>query len=99
LLERGTTTGDAGVTVNADPRVKHPSPLYLSEEMVLHFISQVEAETLLLLAQEGMVINRSNTKGRIQAFNNLKVVECVGQHHVHMDDPATLVTEIESFLG
>jgi len=98
LLKRGTTQFDKGVTVNADPRIKHPSPLYLTEDVVLHFIRQVKAATLLLLAKDGMVIHRANTAERINAFSNLKVVECPGQHHLHMDDAAAITREIEVFL-
>jgi len=47
LLKRGTSEVAGGVVVNADPRLKHPSAAYFSEEVVLHFIEQVSCPSLL----------------------------------------------------
>ena len=98
LLSRGSTEGSEGATVNADPAVKHPSPFYFNEQMVSSFISKVTAPTLLLLATQGMVISRSYTPDRIKTFCDIQVVECDGQHHLHMDQPDQVVIPVQRFL-
>ncbi|MBX2869671.1 MAG: alpha/beta hydrolase [Acidiferrobacterales bacterium] len=98
LLERGTTEVDVGFTVNADPRLKHPSPIYMAEEVVLEFISHIECPALLVLAENGMVMRRSATPSRIEKFRNLKVMQLPGQHHLHMDSPIPVSDAISEFL-
>ena len=98
LLERGTSETAGGVVVNADPRLKHPSAIYLAEEVVLHFIVQVSCPSLLILAEQGMVINREMTAGRINAFEKLRVEYLSGQHHLHMDTPELVADVINPFL-
>jgi pimeloyl-ACP methyl ester carboxylesterase len=98
LLRRGATDRNGEITLNSDRRLKHPSAIYLTEEVVLHLIKGVEAPTLLLLAREGMVIKRRATERRIAAFRDITVKEVTGQHHVHMDNPELLSEDIQRFL-
>jgi len=98
LLQRGTTEVAGGFAVNADPRLKHPSAMYMSEEVVLHFIQQIRCPSLLILAEEGMVASRSVTNARIAAFQQLRVETLPGKHHLHMDTPDIVAATIKGFL-
>ncbi len=98
LLKRGTSEVADGVVVNADLRLKHPSAIYMSEEVVLHFIDQVRCPSLLILAEQGVVINRSLTAPRMKAFRKLIVEYLPGQHHLHMDTPQLVADVINPFI-
>ena len=98
LLNRGTTNVEGGVAVNADPRLKHPSAMYMTEEVVLEFISHIACPSLLILAEEGVVGKRSTTSSRIEKFQDLEVARLPGQHHLHMDTPEPVGDAINAFL-
>ena len=98
LVRRSAIEQRAGIKLRSDRRLKNPSPLYLTEEMVTHFIRGVECPTLALLATDGMVIRRSQTEERLTAFKNIKISKCSGQHHIHMDDPKQIGKAIDKFL-
>lgn len=98
LVRRNATERRHGIVLHSDRRLRHPSALYLTEDMVLHFIEQVSAPTLILLAKNGVVMHRKQTAKRGAAFRNALVSECEGQHHLHMDSPAAIATQINEFL-
>jgi len=99
LLSRGTSKVEGGYIVNSDQRLKHPSAVYLSEEVVLHLISEVRCQSLLILANDGMVAERTFTQGRIAAFSDLTVKYLDGQHHLHLDVPQQVAEEINLFFA
>lgn len=99
LVRRGAEEINEQILLRADSRLKQPSPMYMSEDVVRHFISRIDAPTQLFLAREGRVIKRSMTDGRVAEFQNVEVIECDGQHHVHMDQPEILAGDIVAFLS
>lgn len=98
LLTRGAAWEGDRLMVRSDIRLKHHSPIYMSQGKVLSILSGIEAPTLLILAKDGLVAGRATTNQRIKAVKNISVVTVEGHHHVHMDDPKCMVGEIENFL-
>ena len=98
LVRRNAREESGEIQFVTDPRLRHPSPIYLTEDVVLSFIERVEAATLLVLAKEGMVINRPTTAQRIKTFKHLNVVEYDGHHHVHMDTPEVIADALNNFF-
>lgn len=98
LVRRNAIEDEGGIKLRSDRRLRQPSPLYLSEALALHFISQIKAPGLLVMAEDGMVANRERTAARITAFPDLEVVTLPGQHHLHMDTPATVAAAVNEFL-
>jgi len=88
-----------GIRLRSDRRLRHPSPLYLTEALALHFIGRIQARGLVILAEQGMVVQRSRTRKRIEAFPDLTVARLPGQHHLHMDTPDSVACEINRFLA
>ena len=98
LVRRGARETDQGLILNADGRLKHSSPMYLSEQVVVHFIERISAPVLVILADEGMIIKRSFTEARLAAFQNATVKNYPGKHHLHMDTPAVFAEDLLQFL-
>jgi len=98
LATRNAIQGEQGFRWRADPRLRLPSPQYLTEEQVLAFLRKVEAPTVLGMASEGMLQGESQTKERIRAFSNIDVVELPGAHHLHLDHPQPVAQAVNRFL-
>lgn len=99
LVRRNAIETEEGIRLRSDRRLRHPSPLYLTEDLVLYLISRIQARGLVVLAEEGAVIKHSRTQARIDAFPDLSVVTLPGQHHLHMDTAAIVANEINQFLA
>ena len=98
LVKRGARETETGLHLNADKRLKQLSPMYLSEDVVLHFIDQIQAPTLAIMAKDSMIIKRSFSPARIKSFHSINVVELAGKHHLHMDTPQPVADEINRFI-
>jgi pimeloyl-ACP methyl ester carboxylesterase len=99
LLRRGADWDDDRLVVQSDKRLKQHSPIYMNQDKVVAILSGIEAPTLLVLAADGLVINRKTTARRIQAIPNLTTVSVDGFHHVHMDSPELVAAEIDRFMA
>jgi pimeloyl-ACP methyl ester carboxylesterase len=99
LVRRSACECDEGIFLRSDRRLRHPSPIYFTEATVMHFIRRVTCPTLVVLAKQGMVIQRDQTRKRLSAFRDVTVSECEGQHHLHMDQPADIANNISRFLA
>ena len=98
LLERGSKKEGDKIRVLSDGRLKQHSPIYMSQGKVLSILRGIEAESLLIIASQGLVHGRKSTRDRISAFKNLTVKNIEGAHHVHMDEPQGVADLIKSFI-
>ncbi len=98
LLERGTVRQGDGATVLSDERLKQRSPLYMSQQRVVSILRGIEARTLLVMAESGLILERSTTHERIAAIRDLTRKTVPGGHHVHLDNPDIVAFEIKQFL-
>ena len=99
LLERGTEKVGDKIQVLSDGRLKQHSPIYMSQNKVLSILEGIEAKTLLILANQGLIDSRDSTDSRIKAIKDLEVKTVEGAHHVHMDEPERVAKEIIQFLS
>ena len=98
LLSRGSSEQDGKIVVHSDARLKQASALYMSQKKVLSILKGIECETLLVLADDGLVCTRTSTAQRIKAIKNIEVINVAGHHHVHMDSPQVMSEQIQNFL-
>jgi pimeloyl-ACP methyl ester carboxylesterase len=98
LTARSAIQGEQGFRWRTDPRLRLPSPQYLTEEQVLAILRKVEAPTVLGMASKGLLRGQPQTKERIRAFSNIDVVELPGAHHLHLDDPQPVAQAVNQFL-
>ncbi len=99
LVKRGTRATANGLYWRHDPRLAHLSPVYLTEQQVHAFLGAIENETLLVQAEQGLLVTRSTTRGRCERIKRLTQVCLAGGHHLHMESPAAVAAAINRFIG
>ncbi len=99
LVERSLLPMNNGYTWRTDPRLRHVSSGRLSEEQLIHIINQIEADILLLEAQQGFIKNSQLMQSRKASFKKLNVVEVSGGHHMHLEYPEVCAKSIQAFLS
>jgi pimeloyl-ACP methyl ester carboxylesterase len=97
LARRGTEEHDEGVSWRHDPRLTFTSPHYYTEGQVLAVLGAIGVPTALVMAEDGLLQQRSTTAGRCAVVANLEVIRLSGGHHLHMERPAA-VAEVLSGL-
>lgn len=99
LVDRGSIAADDGIRWRSDPRLRLPSPFRFSEEQVLAFLGAIEAPTLLVAADDGLLPElHGNATRRCAAVSNLRVEQLPGRHHLHLEDPAPVAGVVGPFL-
>lgn len=100
LVPRNMQSVDGGYVWRTDSRLRHPSPLMMSEEQVHATLAALDTLALLIRAREGLLAQRAGIAERARLVRNLRVVEVPGGHHCHFDGDTRAVTDaIRSFLG
>lgn len=100
LAERSLKQLDAGWSWHADQRLKAPSAYRITEEMRGDFFRLIQAPTLLIEPENGMIKLDSRFKNAGSAVPNLTRKTVPGAHHCHMDDCPEMVAElIEDWLA
>jgi pimeloyl-ACP methyl ester carboxylesterase len=99
LVERGTVERSDGRVWGHDPRLRCTSALRLSEAQVLAFIGRITCPVLVIKAEEGWPVDRAALEGRFRQLATGTLIERPGHHHLHLDDPQGIATEIAEFLG
>ena len=71
-----------GFSWRSDSRLTLPSPVRLSEEQALAYVQAIRCPSLLILAQEGLLVNNTALLARL----GLPVQQLPGGHHLHLND-------------
>lgn len=82
----------------ADPRLRLPSRIRLTEPQVEAFLRAIACPTLLLRAEPGMPIDAKYLEDRVRLIAGLHLVRHPGGHHVHLDDPVGVAAHVLPFL-
>ena len=86
LCERGLEAVEGGFTWRSDARLTLPSPLRLSRAHALAFVQRIEAPTLLLLAEQGMLLTPLKQQlETVLAGTRIEHHNLPGGHHLHLD--------------
>ncbi|XP_047642035.1 serine hydrolase-like protein 2 isoform X5 [Phacochoerus africanus] len=112
LLQRGTTPVAAGLVMNRDRRISWPEQSFefISRELFVHAIKQLQARVLLIKAMQGFYnVRREHDadKEPMQFVTSMlrsllrerfQYVEVPGNHYVHLNQPQHVAGVIGSFL-
>lgn len=98
IVERNIRLSEGAYVWGYDSRLRSPSSSYLTEEQVLAVLGSVGQPTLCVLATDGYLIQREQSKARLEALKQAAIVEVSGHHHMHMDDPEASAAAIRTFL-
>jgi len=99
IAERNLVQSDAGYVWRTDRRLNRPSPLYLVDEQVRQYLSEIQCEALLIRSHEGIIRNWPRLARREHHLQQLKIIDIEGGHHCHMDDPASVARHLRPFLN
>ncbi len=98
IIDRQVRTDESGVRWRFDKRWRFTSPQYLTEEQVHAVLKAISCPVLTVLAHEGFLTSRADTKDRLSCLADHQSVMLSGHHHVHMDTPEPVSAAINQFL-
>ncbi|MFP3978348.1 MULTISPECIES: alpha/beta fold hydrolase [Marinobacter] len=99
LISRNVKPEEEGYGWRTDARLRHPSPLMMTEEQVVASLKAVKAPTLFVRAKEGLLTTRKGLDSRAEAISDLKMVDVPGGHHCHLDgDTRPVADAVRHFL-
>jgi pimeloyl-ACP methyl ester carboxylesterase len=85
LVKRATRECNGGVCWRSDRRLTLPSPLRLQEPQVQRFLQAIVAPVDLVVASDGLAVDRELLIQRAHKVADIKVHQLVGSHHLHLD--------------
>lgn len=85
LVPRNLREVEGGFRWRTDARLRHPSLMMFDEDQVLAALRAVKTETLLLMAEGGILAKSNSVNKRFEAVRSLQVFTVPGNHHCHLD--------------
>lgn len=98
LVKHSVKSVDGGWQWSSDKRLKSRSPLRLTDHQARQIINNINAPTLLCLAENGYQSIRENYAKFQQDYKNLRKVDVPGNHHCHMDNVEQIAFAIRQFI-
>lgn len=93
LVPRNLKQSDGGYRWRTDPRLRYPSMMMFDEDQVLAALRAVKTDTLLAMAEGGILARSTNVATRFEAVSSLQVETVPGSHHCHLDGDITPVAD------
>ncbi len=84
IVERNLVAVDSGYSWRTDRRLRLSSKVRLTEEQVQAFFSQISANVLVVVAEQGIIPNFW-LQSRIKAITKHQLVYAPGHHHFHTE--------------
>lgn len=99
LINRNVFEQDGELRYRTDRRLRTISSLRVTEDQALSFMQSIQCPTLGIKGETGYDMMRSKMAERESWIKDLKIVECRGGHHLHMDYPLDVAEQIIYFLN
>lgn len=99
LVARGTRPVEGGLTWRVDPRLRGTSPYRITEDHIRAFLGRIACPSLVVRADRGWEFDPRVLAERAGCIRDLRVAEVPGGHHVHLDDPGTVLGHLVPFLA
>jgi pimeloyl-ACP methyl ester carboxylesterase len=93
IAKRGFNTDSKGYHWSFDQRLRGASELKLTLQQSKAFLAAITAKTELYLASTGLPEMRAMIKSLAKEFQQIKLTEFKGGHHLHMENPAALIAK------
>lgn len=98
LVERGLKQVRNQYTWRTDPRLRTPSRVRFTFEQSVAFLRQITAQTLLIVAKDG-IFKGDSLVDKIKFYmKEMKIVQLEGHHHLHLEYPEPVARTIQQFL-
>lgn len=98
LVQRNLKGVPGGVMWRSDPRLKMGSSLYMMEEQVQGVLKGINAPTLLIQGEQGLLVHLGRLNERTACIDNIQQTVLKGGHHLHLDDPEPVAAVINRFV-
>lgn len=98
LLERGSVFHGSHWTFAHDLRLRNASLMRFSEAENRAFMSRIKAPTLLIRAEHGGLQDTDLVQERGECFESIEVLSVEGDHHLHLNSPNSVASQIQAFL-
>jgi len=98
IASRGTKPVGSGLGWRSDPRLTLKSPIYLTEEQVLAFLTGIQAPTFLVRGESGYLLKREFMAKRYRQVADLTVKVLTGGHHLHLENPEPVASVLNDFF-
>ncbi|BDY05440.1 alpha/beta hydrolase [Ferrimonas sp. YFM] len=99
LLERNLQQRDGLWHWRSDPRLRTRSPWMMTDAQGEQLMSDLQADTLVVLGEDGFEGLREISAARHQWLNQPQLESIAGGHHCHMESPEALAELIDGFIG
>jgi len=85
----------------SDSRLRHPSPFRLTEAQNLSFMAAIEAPTLMIEGDKGLMVKRPEIATRVQTIKKGQKLCLAGGHHLHLEEASceAVSTAVVQFLS
>lgn len=94
LAHHGVVETEQGFTWSYDPKLLAGSEVRFSLEQLLAFRDRITASTLIVLAEQGMLLQQQGALELLNAKEDWLVSRLPGGHHHHMHEQAPAVAEL-----
>lgn len=100
LTERGMRREGEGFTWSTDPHLMGASAFKLTQDHIQAFVNRITADTLLILAKEGLPRLFEQYQEILAMFPHINVEKVPGTHHLHMEaDSPQVAALIRRYCG
>ena len=99
LVDRAVKQTANGYSWRFDPALSLPSLSYFTEEQVLAFLRAIKAPTLLIEADQGVIVDNELLNSRKESIVDLHCVSLSGCHHIHLTEAVAVSKLINDFLA
>lgn len=94
LAQHGVLETELGFTWSYDPKLLAGSEVRFSLEQLLAFRDRITASTLIVLAEEGMLLHQQGALELLNTREHWRFARLPGGHHHHMHEQAPEVAEL-----
>lgn len=98
LINRNVEERDGQYFFKTDRRLRTFSSLRITEAQAEAFMRSISCPMLVIMGDCGFESMKKALSTRLNWVSGLQVAECIGHHHLHMDDPRPVAEKINSFL-
>jgi len=98
IVERQLVGVEPGWRWRFDPALRFASAQYQTEAQVQALLAAIEVPVLTVIADDGFLSKRPDTKTRFACLDEHRSVMLPGHHHVHMDTPEPVAQAMRGFI-
>lgn len=98
LVNRNVFEQDGELRYRTDRRLRTISSLRVTDDQAYSFMQNISCPTLAIKGEGGYTMMREKMQEREAWVKDLKIVECPGGHHLHMDQASDVAQQIICFL-